>query len=191
MYRSTISMVLVVSLSGALHGCLGPAVVSAGIGAAMMSEDPRTAGTIVDDRIIVSKLSSRIKDKYPTQAKVHVTTYNNVVLLTGQVASEAIKDDLQLMILETQSVRDFKDETTVGEFSSFKDFGKDGAIKTQVVSLLTRSKDVRIVRVNTTVELGTVYLMGLVTRDEGETAAQIAASVKGASKIVKIFEYVD
>ena len=184
-------MVLVVSLSGALHGCLGPAVVSAGIGAAMMSEDPRTAGTIVDDRIIVSKLSSRIKDKYPNQAKVHVTTYNNVVLLTGQVASESIKDDLQLMVLETQSVRDFKDETTVGEFSSFKEFAKDGAIKTQVVSLLTRSKDVRIVRVNTTVELGTVYLMGLVTRDEGETAAQISASVKGASKIVKIFEYVD
>ena len=91
----------------------------------------------------------------------------------------------------TQSVRDFKDETTVGEFSSFKEFAKDGAIKTQVVSLLTRSKDVRIVRVNTTVELGTVYLMGLVTRDEGETAAQIAAPVKGASKIVKIFEYVD
>ena len=95
------------------------------------------------------------------------------------------------MVLETQSVRDFKDETTVREFSTFRDFTKDGAIKTQVVSLLTRSKDVRIVRVSTTVEAGTVYLMGLVTRDEGETAAQIAASVKNVSKVVKIFEYVD
>ncbi|MBT7426511.1 MAG: BON domain-containing protein, partial [Betaproteobacteria bacterium] len=118
-------------------------------------------------------------------------SYNNVVLLTGQVKSEAVKDDLQLMVLETQSVRDFKDETTIGEFSTLKDFAKDGAIKTQVVSLLTRSKDVRIVRVSTTVESGAVYLMGLVTQDEGETAAQIAASVKNVSKVVKIFEYVD
>jgi osmotically-inducible protein OsmY len=157
----------------------------------MMAEDPRTAGVIVDDRIIVSKLSSRIRDKYPEKAKIHVTSYNNVVLLTGQVSEESIKDDLQLMVLETQSVRDFKDETTVREFSTFRDFTKDGAIKTQVVSLLTRSKDVRIVRVSTTVEAGTVYLMGLVTRDEGETAAQIAASVKNVSKVVKIFEYVD
>lgn len=191
MCKSAISMALVVSLSWLLQGCLGPAVVSAGIGATMMAEDPRTAGTIVDDRIIVSKLSSRIKDKYPEQAKIHVTSYNNVVLLTGQVTAEAIKDDLQLMVLETQSVRDFKDETAVGEFSTFREFAKDGAIKTQVVSLLTRSKDVRIVRVSTTVEAGTVYLMGLVTRDEGETAAQIAASIKNVSKVVKIFEYVD
>ena len=191
MYKSAISTILIVSISGLLHGCLGPAVVSAGIGATMMVEDPRTAGTIVDDRIIVSKLSARIKDKYPDQAKVHVTSYNNVVLLTGQVKSEAVKDDLQLMVLETQSVRDFKDETTIGEFSTLKDFAKDGAIKTQVVSLLTRSKDVRIVRVSTTVESGAVYLMGLVTQDEGETAAQIAASVKNVSKVVKIFEYVD
>jgi osmotically-inducible protein OsmY len=36
-----------------------------------------------------------------------------------------------------------------------------------------------------------VYLMGLVTRDEGETAAQIAASVKNVVKVIKIFEYVD
>ena len=191
MYKSAISMVLIVTLSGLLQGCLGPAVVSAGIGAAMMAEDPRTAGVIVDDRIIVSKLSSRIRDKYPEKAKIHVTSYNNVVLLTGQVSEESIKDDLQLMVLETQSVRDFKDETTVRDFSTFRDFTKDGAIKTQVVSLLTRSKDVRIVRVSTTVEAGTVYLMGLVTRDEGETAAQIAASVKNVSKVVKIFEYVD
>ncbi|MDC1311628.1 BON domain-containing protein [Burkholderiales bacterium] len=191
MCKLAISMALVVSLSWLLQGCLGPAVVSAGIGATMMAEDPRTAGTIVDDRIIVSKLSSRIKDKYPEQAKIHVTSYNNVVLLTGQVTAEAIKDDLQLMVLETQSVRDFKDETAVGEFSTFREFAKDGAIKTQVVSLLTRSKDVRIVRVSTTVEAGTVYLMGLVTRDEGETAAQIAASIKNVSKVVKIFEYVD
>ncbi len=122
MYKSAISMVLIVTLSGLLQGCLGPAVVSAGIGAAMMAEDPRTAGVIVDDRIIVSKLSSRIRDKYPDKAKIHVTSYNNVVLLTGQVSEESIKDDLQLMVLETQSVRDFKDETIVREFSTFREF---------------------------------------------------------------------
>ena len=76
MYKSAISMVLIVTLSGLLQGCLGPAVVSAGIGAAMMAEDPRTAGVIVDDRIIVSKLSSRIKDKYPDKAKIHPMAFD-------------------------------------------------------------------------------------------------------------------
>ena len=49
----------------------------------------------------------------------------------------------------------------------------------------------RSIRIKTTVELGVVYLMGLVTREEGETAGQIAASVGGVEKVVKIFEYVD
>jgi osmotically-inducible protein OsmY len=157
----------------------------------MMVEDPRTAGRIVDDKIIVGKLSARIKDKYPDQAKVHVTSFNSVVLLTGQVKSEVVKNDLFMMALETQSVSDVQNETSIREFSTLKEFAMDGAIKTQVVSLLTRSEDVRIVRTSTTVESGVVYLMGIVTQDEGETAAQIAASVKNVSKVVKMFEYVD
>ena len=191
MFKTIIVLSFIGMLSISLQGCLGPAVVSAGVGATMMAEDPRTAGTIVDDRIIVSKLSTRIKNKYKDQARVTITSYNNVVLLTGQVTAPEIKDDLSIMVLETPSVRDYRDETLVQDLSTFKDIAKDGAIKTQVVSLLTRSKDVRVIRIKTTVKLGTVYLMGLVTRDEGETAAQIAASVKDVAKVVKIFEYVD
>jgi len=191
MIKKTLYLLLLGITYVSLQGCLGPAVVSAGVGAAMVSEDPRTAGTIVDDRVIVSKLSSRIKDKYPKETNVTVTAYNHVVLLTGQVTSADIKDDLITMVLETQSVRDFKDETTVGELSGFKEAAKDASIKSQVVALLTKNADVRSIRIKTTVELGTVYLMGLVARDEGETAAQIAASVKNVVKVIKIFEYVD
>jgi len=191
MFKKTLYLLTLGAACISLQGCLGPAVVSAGVGAAMVSEDPRTAGTIVDDRVIVSKLSSRIKDKYPKETNVTVTAYNHVVLLTGQVTSADIKDDLITMVLETQGVRDFKDETTVGELSGFKEAAKDASIKSQVVALLTKNSDVRSIRIKTTVELGTVYLMGLVARDEGETAAQIAASVKNVVKVIKIFEYVD
>ena len=191
MIKKTLYLLVLGITYVSLQGCLGPAVVSAGVGAAMVSEDPRTAGTIVDDRVIVSKLSSRIKDKYPKETNVTVTVYNHVVLLTGQVTSADIKDDLITMVLETQSVRDFKDETTVGELSGFKALAKDASLKSQIVALFAKNADVRSIRIKTTVEQGTVFLMGLVARDEGEVAAQIAASVKNVVKVVKIFEYVD
>jgi osmotically-inducible protein OsmY len=157
----------------------------------MVHEDPRTAGTIFDDRVIVSKLSTRIKDKYAKQVNITVTAYNNVVLLTGQVPNETIKEDLALMVLETRPVRDFRDETTIREVATIKEIGKDVALKGKVVTQPARSKDVRSIRISTSVELGVVYLMGLVTREEGETAGQIVASVGGVEKVVKIFEYVD
>jgi osmotically-inducible protein OsmY len=174
-----------------LQGCMAPAIVSAGVGATMVHEDPRTAGTIFDDRVIVSKLSTRIKDKYAKQVNITVTAYNNVVLLTGQVPSEKIKEDLVLMVLETRPVRDFRDETAIRDLATFKEAGKDIALKGRIVSQLARNQDVRAIRISTTVELGVVYLMGLVTREEGEAAGQIAASVSGVEKVVKIFEYVD
>ena len=174
-----------------LQGCMAPAIVSAGVGATMVHEDPRTAGTIFDDRVIVSKLSTRIKDKYAKQVNITVTAYNNVVLLTGQVPSEKIKEDLVLMVLETRPVRDFRDETAIRDLATFKEAGKDIALKGRIVSQLARNQDVRAIRISTTVELGVVYLMGLVTREEGEAAGQIVASVSGVEKVVKIFEYVD
>jgi len=35
-----------------------------------------------------------------------------------------------------------------------------------------------------------VYLMGIVRRDEGDAAAQIAATTSGVSRVVKLFEYI-
>jgi osmotically-inducible protein OsmY len=36
-----------------------------------------------------------------------------------------------------------------------------------------------------------VYLMGLVTHAEGDTAAQLAATTSGVTRVVKLFEYID
>jgi osmotically-inducible protein OsmY len=39
-------------------------------------------------------------------------------------------------------------------------------------------------------EDGQVFLMGLVTRDEGELAVEIARNVSGVEKVIRVFEYV-
>ena len=40
-------------------------------------------------------------------------------------------------------------------------------------------------------ERSVVYLMGLVSRDEGDAAAEIAASTSDVARVVKLFEYTD
>jgi osmotically-inducible protein OsmY len=39
-------------------------------------------------------------------------------------------------------------------------------------------------------EAGTVYLMGLVTKQAGHQAAEIARNVSGVKRVVKLFEYI-
>jgi osmotically-inducible protein OsmY len=40
-------------------------------------------------------------------------------------------------------------------------------------------------------ESSVVYLLGIVTRAESDAAAEIASTTSGASRVVKVFEYVD
>ena len=38
-------------------------------------------------------------------------------------------------------------------------------------------------------ERGVVYLMGIMSREEGTQAAQVAATTAGVARVVKVFEY--
>ena len=102
---STLSRVLALAALIFLQGCV--ALVGAGIATGIMvADDRRSSGTILEDKVIRSKVSNLISEKYADEVQVDLTSYNRVVLLYGQVPSQAIMDDIGLMALETQNVRD-------------------------------------------------------------------------------------
>ena len=45
-------------------------------------------------------------------------------------------------------------------------------------------------QVRVVVENGAVYLMGILTESEGNTAANVARNVVGVTKVIKVFEYI-
>ena len=61
-----------------------------------------------------------------------------------------------------------------------------GKVKT---NMLTNSTELARIKVIT--ENGSVYLMGLVTRAEADTATEIARKVSGVQRVVKVFEYIE
>ena len=40
-------------------------------------------------------------------------------------------------------------------------------------------------------EAGTAYLLGIVTREEADTATELARTTSGVSRVVKMFEYIE
>ena len=60
-----------------------------------------------------------------------------------------------------------------------------GKVKTALVS----RKDLFANAYKVVTEKSIVYLMGRVTRDEGDRAAEAAAGVSGVQKVVKVFDY--
>ena len=73
-----------------INGCAPLVVGGAAATGVVVAEDRRTVGTITEDQAIELKASSRIGDRVKN-GHVNVTSYNRMVLLTGEAPDAAAK----------------------------------------------------------------------------------------------------
>ena len=140
--RSTIHLVILAVLTPLLQSCV-PLVIGAGVGAGvMMAEDRRTNATMLQDQAIELKAGNRISEKYKDQGNISVTSFNRYVLLTGQVPTEEIKQDLSIVTLEVPNVRNVQNEIVVSGVSSTSSRASDTLLTSEVKGRLAQNKDV-------------------------------------------------
>ena len=172
----------------ALQGCYPGAVTAGGV-TVVNADDRRTSGAQIDDKGIERKAGRQIEDKYGDQVHVDVTSYNRFVVIAGEVPSQQIKDDIGTMVLGVESVRNVQNELSVSAVPSASSKANDAYLTTKVKANFMSKFDPNHVKVMT--ESGVVYLMGLVSRKEGDQAAEIASKTGGVQKVVTMFEYTD
>lgn len=164
--------------------------------ATITGSDPgaRTPGVIFDDRGIEWAAGGAIRDASEAlrDSQIRVTSFNGVVLLTGLVAEESLKQAArQAVERKVRKVRRIHNEIEVGPPVTTVSRINDRWLGTKVKTSLVASEEVDGDRVHVVTRDGVVYLMGLVSRAEGDSAADVARSVVGVQKVVKAFEYVD
>ena len=159
------------------------------------SEDygKRTLGTVWDDQMIESrgKANIRAADEQLKKTHISITAFNGMVLLTGQVASEELKNIAGSSITDLREVRTVHNELEVAGPTSMMARTNDAWLTTKVKAALLSSSDTEGSRVKVVTENGIVFLMGLLTRSEGEAAVEKTRKVFGVQKIVKVFEYIN
>jgi osmotically-inducible protein OsmY len=175
------------TLAGA--GCVPLAVTGVAVGA-MAATDRRTLGAQTDDQTIELKALTRIQQDLKVSSGVSITSYNRKVLLTGQVADEKIKRDAGALVSRLDSVRSVQNELQVGAEVSMSTSANDSGITTKVKTAFLDAKDLQSNAFKVVTENSVVYLMGIVTRNEGDRAAQLASRTSGVKKVVTVFEYV-
>lgn len=160
-----------------------------------ISEDygKRSAGTLLDDQSIENRSYANIANAAPELKKAHivVVSFNGVVLLAGQVASNELRDLAETTVKNIRKVRLVHNEITVSGPTSMVARSNDTWLTTKVKSRLIVSKDVSANRIKVVTENSVVYLLGLVTRDQADNAVRVARQTYGVQKIVKVFEYIN
>lgn len=159
------------------------------------SGDPRvrTPGVMFDDEAIEKVVEQEIRKAGAGFASAHlsVVCYNGVVLLVGQVSSDALKAQAGEVTKNVPRVRRVHNELEVGGPISYMARTNDGVLTSKVKGKLIGAKDVPGRKMKVQTENGVVYLMGMVTREEADQAVEVAKTAYGVQKIVRVFEYLD
>ena len=182
---------LAASLAAAtlLGGC-AVLLGGAAVGSALMVTDRRTSGTQLEDQEIELKAVNRAREIVGDAGHVNATSYNRLVLLTGEVPSEADKTAVEQSVTRIENVRTVVNELAVMGASSLGARSNDTLLTTKVKTSFIDAKDVFSNAIKVVTERGTVYLMGIVTEREANRASDLARSVSGVQKVVRVFQII-
>ncbi|EED35701.1 transport-associated [Luminiphilus syltensis NOR5-1B] len=159
-----------------------------------IEEDPgeRSLAAQVLDESIETKaiVNLRAGNDGFDDAHLVIVAYNGFVLLAGQVSTRALKDEAPDIVKKIEGVRRIYNELTVASNSDATDRAHDTWLTSQVKSALLFSSDTPSTRIKVVTEADVVYLMGLLTEEEADRAAAVAADVGGVERVIKMFEII-
>lgn len=184
---AAISLCCVAALS--LQGCVEMVVGSAVIGT-FAATDRRTFGAQTDDKAIVIKGEARLPGLLGKHGHVDVNSFNRRVLLTGEVVDDNAKALAEREIRAIDGVVSVANELIIAPVSNYTSRSNDALITTKVKATFVDAKDVSATAFKVVTEGAVVFLMGRVTQAEGNRAADLASSINGVRKVVKVFEYI-
>lgn len=155
--------------------------------------DARSPGERMDDVVITRSVKKEI---YTDLGQLHderirVTVYQRIVLITGQLSTPERKELVSVAANRVENVRTVQNEILTEPVRTVV-----GRTSDTVLSMLARSKladndKVANDRIELVVDKGTIYLIGVVTRDEGSAAAEAVRYIRGVQQVVTVFDYLD
>ncbi|MDG2089334.1 MAG: BON domain-containing protein [Arenicellaceae bacterium] len=186
-------MALSTAIGTTLLGCVMAAV---GVGAASITSvdvvhDRRSLGEYFDDNAIEVTLKQHILRDSVLRTNTHLngTSFNGILLLTGEISDETSKQQITDYATNIEGVRQVVNETRIAGKTAFFSRTNDTWLTGKVKSIMFKELRLDANRIKVKSEYGNVYLMGIVTEDEADVATQIASSVRGVVRVIKVFEY--
>lgn len=172
-----------------LAGCFGAAAVGVGAGALVLS-DRRLSETYITDQGLELRAGNRVSEKYGDKVHVNVTSYNRMLLLTGEAPSAEIKADIERLASGVPGVRAISNELAIAGPSSFGGRSNDTYLTSKVKARFVDANKFSPNHVKVVTEAGVVFLLGIVTQAEANVAVEIARTTGGVQKVVRVLEIV-
>jgi osmotically-inducible protein OsmY len=186
--RLALSVCAATLLGSALTACV-PLIVGGAVGgSALVATDRRTSGIQLEDEGIELRAVARLRGEIGNRNHVNLTSYNRQVLLTGEVASDQDKQQIEQIVARVENVSAVINELAVMGNSTLTQRSSDTLVTGRVKAMLIDAKDLQSNAFKVVTERGTTYLLGRVTQREADRVTEVVRGTPGVQKVVRIFE---
>lgn len=177
-----------------INGCSPLVIGTAEVSGVSLFHDRRSFAGITHDEQIESAVTIELNLNNDIRKRTHfnVTSFNGVVLITGEVPSKILGHQMTAIAKKIPRVTRVQNQMILALPTDFSTRANDSLITSKVKTKFSTSKDMPgfdTTRIKVVTEDSRVYLMGIVYRSEGQIASEHARKISGVKQVVKVFEY--
>ena len=172
-----------------LSACGVLAVGGVAAGASVMS-DRRTPSVQAIDKGIELELGNGLSKRFGDNAHINVASFNEKVLLTGEVKDGAIKEQATEYARANKNARSVFNELIVGPNSTYSARANDSYLESKIKTQMIFTDKLPSNSMDITVEGSSVYLMGILTQNEADIAKKVASNMSDVKNVYAYFDII-
>jgi osmotically-inducible protein OsmY len=190
MQIQTLSKLFVAILAVSQLSACGVIAVGGVAATATVLADRRTPGVQAIDKGIELQASGSFDKTFGDSAHINVTSFNQKVLLTGEVKDAAIKAEAEKYAKGMKNVRSVFNELIIGPNSTFTMRANDTYLESKLKTQMIFTQQLPSNSMAIVAEGSSVYLMGILTQVEADLAKKIASNTSGVKDVYAYFDII-
>ena len=185
----TIKLFLAILISSLLSGC-GVLAVGGVVAGTSVLADRRSPAVQAIDKGIELEAGNALGKRYGDSAHINVTSFNQKVLLTGEVKDADIKGQAGAFVKAMKNARSVFNELVVGPNSTFTARANDSYLESKIKTQMIFTDKLPSNSMTIIAEGSSVYLMGILTQNEAAIAKKLTSNVDGVKDVYAYFDII-
>ncbi len=177
------------TLTSFLSSCAVVAVGGVAAGASVMA-DRRSPAVQAIDKGVGLEVENALDKKFGDSAHINVTSFNQKVLLTGEVKDADIKEQAGAYAKANKNVRSVFNELVIGPNSTYTARANDSYLESKIKTQMIFTDKLPSNSMTIIAEGNSVYLMGILTQHESAIAKKVASNTDGVKDVYAYFDII-
>jgi len=182
-------LVVMLILTSFLSAC-GVLAVGGVAASATILADRRSASVQAIDKGIELESVNALAKRFGDNAHINVTSFNQKVLLTGEVKDADIKGEAGAYVKAMKNARSVYNELVIGPNSSYTARANDSYLESKIKTQMIFTEELPSNSMAIVAEGSSVYLMGILTQKEADIAKKVASNSSGVKEVFVYFDII-